>query len=98
MVKEALDAFVRGDEKLAIKVCEDDQFVDDLNEQIQRELLTFMMGDPSTISPGHQDQLHLEVPGADRRPCHQRCGDGDLHGQGEGHPAHHRLAPISRTR
>ena len=50
MVKEALDAFVRGDDTLAIKVCEDDQFVDDLNEQIQRELLTFMMGDPSTIS------------------------------------------------
>ena len=50
MVKEALDAFVRGDEALAIKVCEDDQFVDDLNEQIQRELLTFMMGDPSTIT------------------------------------------------
>jgi len=50
MVTEALDAFVRGDEALAIKVCEDDQFVDDLNEQIQRELLTFMMGDPSTIT------------------------------------------------
>jgi len=50
MVKEALDAFVRGDDALAIKVCQDDQFVDDLNEQIQRELLTFMMGDPSTIS------------------------------------------------
>ena len=50
MVKEALDAFVRGDDTLAIKVCQDDQFVDDLNEQIQRELLTFMMGDPSTIS------------------------------------------------
>ena len=50
MVKEALDAFVRGDEGLAIKVCQDDQVVDDLNEQIQRELLTFMMGDPSTIS------------------------------------------------
>ncbi len=50
MVKEALDAFVRGDEKLAIKVCEDDQYVDDLNIQIQRELLTFMMENPSTIS------------------------------------------------
>jgi phosphate transport system protein len=50
MVKEALDAFVRGDENLAIKVCKDDQAVDDLNEQIQRELITFMMGDPSTIS------------------------------------------------
>jgi len=50
MVKEALDAFVRGDADLAVKVCEDDQFVDDLNEQIQRELLTFMMEDPGTIS------------------------------------------------
>jgi phosphate transport system protein len=50
MVKESLDAFVRGDEELALKVCKDDQFVDDLNEQIQRELLTFMMEDPETIS------------------------------------------------
>lgn len=50
MVRESLDAFVRGDEQLAIKVCEDDQLVDDLNIQIQRELLTFMMEDPSTIS------------------------------------------------
>ncbi len=50
MVKQALDAFVRGDENLAMKVCQDDQFVDDLNEQIQRELLTFMMEDPETIS------------------------------------------------
>lgn len=50
MVKEALDAFVRGDDALAIKVCQDDQFVDDLNEQIQRELLTFMIEDPATIS------------------------------------------------
>ena len=50
MVKEALDAFVRGDDDQALKVCKDDQFVDDLNEQIQRELLTFMMEDPETIS------------------------------------------------
>ncbi|WP_298434157.1 PhoU domain-containing protein, partial [Geobacter sp.] len=48
--KESLDAFVRGDADLAIKVCRDDQFVDDLNDQIQRELLTFMMEDPSSIS------------------------------------------------
>jgi len=50
MVRESLDAFVRGDENLAIQVCENDQFVDDLNIQIQRELLTFMLEDPSTIS------------------------------------------------
>ncbi|TWJ16880.1 phosphate signaling complex protein PhoU [Geobacter argillaceus] len=50
MVKEALDAFVSGDDELALKVCRDDQFVDDLNEQIQRELLTFMLEDVSTIT------------------------------------------------
>jgi len=50
MVKEALDAFVRGDAELALKVCRDDDFVDKLNEQIQRELLTFMIEDASAIS------------------------------------------------
>lgn len=50
MVKESLDAFVRGDDELAIKVCKDDQMVDDLNQQIQRELYTYMLEDPSTIS------------------------------------------------
>jgi phosphate transport system protein len=50
MVKEALDAFVQGDDQLALKVCRDDSFVDDLNEQIQRELLTYMIGDPGTIT------------------------------------------------
>lgn len=50
MVREALDAFVKGDADLALKVCRDDAFVDGLNDQIQRELLVFMMTDPSTIS------------------------------------------------
>ena len=50
MLKESLDAFVKGDVELAIKVCKDDSFVDELNIQVQRELLTFMIEDPSTIS------------------------------------------------
>jgi len=50
MVKEALDAFVRSDADLAIKVCQDDSFVDEINDQIQRELLTFMIEDPYTIT------------------------------------------------
>ena len=50
MVKQALDSFVVGDADLAVKVCKDDSFVDDLNNQIQRELLTFMIEDPTTIS------------------------------------------------
>ncbi|MCD6571034.1 MAG: phosphate signaling complex protein PhoU [Deltaproteobacteria bacterium] len=50
MLKNALDAFVEGDAELALKVCQDDQLIDDLNDQIFRELLTFMMEDPRTIS------------------------------------------------
>jgi len=50
MLKEALDAFVRGDVNLAIKVCQDDQQIDDLHVQIQRELLSYMLEDPATIS------------------------------------------------
>ena len=50
MVKEALDAFVRGDAEMAVKVCKDDTFVDTLNIQVQRVLLTYMIEDPTTIS------------------------------------------------
>ncbi len=50
MVTDALDAFVRGDAVLAEQVCRDDNFVDQLNDQIQRELLTFMTEDPRTIT------------------------------------------------
>lgn len=49
MLKEALDAFVTGDTELAVKVCKDDQYIDDLNDQVYRELLTFMIEDPRTI-------------------------------------------------
>ncbi len=50
MVKEALDAFVNGDNTLARKVCADDDFIDDLTHQIFRELLSYMIEDPHTIS------------------------------------------------
>jgi len=50
MVKEALDAFVNSDAGLARKVCADDDFIDDLTEQLFRELLCFMIENPQTIS------------------------------------------------
>jgi len=50
MVREALDAFVGSDVPLARKVCADDDFVDDLTEQLFRELLSFMLEDPQTTS------------------------------------------------
>lgn len=50
MVKECLDAFVNSDVELARKVCLDDSYVDDLTEQLFRELVTFMLEDPNTIT------------------------------------------------
>lgn len=49
MVKDSLDAFVNRDSKLARSVCERDDKVDNLNDQILRELLTYMLQDPKTI-------------------------------------------------
>jgi phosphate transport system protein len=50
MVREALDAFVRGDDAMAIKVCQDDQFVDDLStvtcEPASKLFLTFRALNP----------------------------------------------------
>jgi phosphate transport system protein len=50
MIRESLDAFVREDTDLALKVCKDDQEVDDLNSQIFRETVSFMIEDPHTIN------------------------------------------------
>ena len=50
MVREALDAFVRSDAALARKVCADDDFVDNLTHQLFRELLSFMIENPVTIT------------------------------------------------
>jgi phosphate transport system protein len=50
MVKDSLDAFVNRDAGLARKVCGDDDFVDDLNEQLFRELLSFMIENTQTIT------------------------------------------------
>ena len=50
MVSEALDAFVRGDSSLARKVLDDDDEIDKLNEQLFRELLSYMIENPKTIT------------------------------------------------
>ena len=50
MLKEALDAFVNRNAELAWSVLDEDDFVDELNKQIFRELLSFMIEDPHSIS------------------------------------------------
>jgi phosphate transport system protein len=50
MVKESLDAFVNRNSELARSVCKADDVIDDLNHQIFRELLSFMIEDPQTTT------------------------------------------------
>ena len=57
MVKDVLDAFVNRDSRLARSVCERDDLVDGLNDQVFRELLTFMNSDPQTITRA----IHLMI-------------------------------------
>ena len=49
MVHESLDSFLRSDVLLAQAVIMTDDRVDDLKEQILRELLTYMAADPKSI-------------------------------------------------
>ena len=50
MIKNSLDAFVNQDPRLAQEVCKDDDEVDRINDQVFRELLTYMMQDPKSIT------------------------------------------------
>jgi phosphate transport system protein len=50
MVHKSLDAFVAEDDALALDVCQADDTIDKLHEQLFRELLSFMVEDPTTIS------------------------------------------------
>ena len=49
MLRRSLDAMVNRDTLTALQVCNDDDDVDALYDQIYRELLLFMIQDPSTI-------------------------------------------------
>jgi phosphate transport system protein len=61
MIRESLDAFVE-DTDLALKVCKDDQQVDDLNSQIFRETVSFMIEDPHTINRAMKIGFISEIP------------------------------------
>ena len=50
MLRDALDAFVRRDAVTARRLCGRDDDVDELNRQLFRELLSYMMEDPATIT------------------------------------------------
>jgi phosphate transport system protein len=50
MLHDALDAFVRRDSDTARRLCLRDDDVDQLNRQVFRELVSYMLEDPSTIT------------------------------------------------
>lgn len=50
MTRDALDAFVRKDKKLAMDVIMRDDEVDDLKYAVLKELASFMTQDPTTVS------------------------------------------------
>ena len=50
MEREAIDAFINRDDLRARDVCRRDDEVDQLNDQIFRELLTYMIEDPTTVT------------------------------------------------
>ena len=54
MLQDSLLAYINLDITLAEQVCADDDAVDDLYHQTVRELLTYMMEDPTTIKQATQ--------------------------------------------
>jgi phosphate transport system protein len=50
MLHRSLDAFINRDLDAAIKICAEDDEVDNLYEQVYRELLSYMIEDPRTIT------------------------------------------------
>jgi phosphate transport system protein len=55
MIRDSLNAFIQEDVLLAKTVCERDDIVDGLRDQILRELVTFMASNPETI----ERSIHL---------------------------------------
>ena len=51
MLRDALDSFVRRDTQMARQVLNEDDRLDTLKTRVFRELLTYMLADPSTVEP-----------------------------------------------
>ena len=55
MVKESVNSFINENSSIARKICIEDEIIDNLRDQITRELITYMTSDPNTI----ERSLHL---------------------------------------
>ncbi|MCK4452089.1 MAG: phosphate signaling complex protein PhoU [Anaerolineae bacterium] len=54
MLRRSLEAFVNRDAEAARRICDEDDEVDGLYDQVYRELLTYMIADPTTINRATQ--------------------------------------------
>jgi len=56
MIKDGIEAFINLDSELAVSICQRDDLIDSYRDQILRELITYMISDPSSI----ERAIHLE--------------------------------------
>jgi len=96
MLREALDAFVSRDVTLAKTVLTQDDWVDALKNQIFRELLTYMLGNPRTIEPGID--LILIARHIERAGDHATNIAEDVIFIVDGRDIRHRAGPIPTSR
>ncbi len=75
MIKESLDALVNENTDLAQKVRMEDETIDNLNEQVFRELLTFMLEDPKKI---HRALIIMQISKSLERISDHAVGIADM--------------------
>jgi len=71
MLKLSMDAFISRDVEAANAIARQDDEVDQLYDQVYRELLTFMLNDPKTIDRATHLLWVAHNPGAHCRPRNQ---------------------------
>jgi phosphate transport system protein len=80
MLNRSLAAMINRDAETAKKIIAEDDFVDNLYDQVFRELFNLHDRGPAHHPPGHPPHLGGPQPGALRRPHHQYLREGYLHG------------------
>ena len=86
MLQLALDSFARLDPNLAADVIDIDEEIDAAFSSVMRQLISYMMEDPRTISARARDRVHREVDRADRRPREEHRRGGRAGRQGHRRP------------
>ena len=87
MLQMSLDTFARLDATAAAEVIDRDEEIDAAFLAIMRQLISYMMEDPRTITAGARDRVHREVDRAHRRSREEHRGGGRPGGQGHRRPA-----------